>query len=174
MTTKAERAAELMQRPELQDFEGTVLRPLPTFPCTHTARSTGEPCKNMGVMGMLPDKARCASHGGKKPGISEKAMARVEAARLKIYGSAEQAADVLEALLDPGTSEGVRLKAATEVLDRAGIRAGFELDVGGEIQVNHADAVRKKLVKLALGTTVFNDEDETIQEAEIVEETPDE
>lgn len=176
MTSKAEREDELMQRPEMVDFEPTPAKPLPVFPCTFVAKSTGEMCRNKGVRGMLPDKARCVPHGGALPSIADRAQARVEAARLKIFGSAEAAADVLEALLDPGTGEAVRLKAATEVLDRAGIRAGIEIDHGGEIQVNHASMVQDRLAKLALGRKAFADEEtrEEIQEAEIVEETTDE
>lgn len=176
MTTRAERADELMQRPELEDFRSTPLKPLPTFPCTQIVKSTGQPCKNMGVMGMLPDKAKCSSHGGKAPSVADKALARVEAARLKIFGTAEQAADVLESLLDPGTGEAVRLKAATEVLDRAGIRAGYELDLSGDIQVNHASEIQTRLAKLALGQKVLevSDDEEDIQDAEIVEDSTNE
>lgn len=174
MSTRAERSEELAQRPEMEGFVSTPLRPLPTFPCTHIAKSTGLPCQNMGVMGMLPDKARCSAHGGTITTVSEKALARVEAARLKIFGTTEQAADVLESLLDPGTGEAVRLKAATEVLDRAGIRAGYELDVSGEVQINHQSVIQERLAKLAVGRKVFEatNEDEDIQDAEIVEEEP--
>jgi hypothetical protein len=177
MATRAERTEELVQRPELEGFKSTPLKPLPTFPCTHIAKSTGKPCQNMGVMGMLPDKAKCSAHGGTMPSVSEKALARVEAARMKIFGTAEEAADVLESLLDPGTGEAVRLKAATEVLDRAGIRAGYELDLSGDIQVNYTSEIQARLAKLALGQQVLeitDSEEADIQEAEIVEENSDE
>jgi hypothetical protein len=174
MTSRAQRKHEILSLPGMEDFKPTMQRPLPAFQCVGIVEETGERCRNYGKRGMTPETSRCVGHGGNNPDMREKAEARVEAARLKVWNSTEKAADVLEALLEPGTTEGIRLKAATEVLDRGGIRAGVELDLGVEVNVNHGDEVRERLANLALGRYALEadeDEDEDIVEADIVEET---
>lgn len=46
-----------------------------------------------------------------------------------MVGLINPAIDALEELLDAGTAEAVRLKAATEILDRAGMVKGQEITV---------------------------------------------
>ena len=57
----------------------------------------------------------------------------VDKARKKIQQAAGYAVDTLEELMADAVSEPVRLKAATEILDRAGVRGGVEIDVGVDI-----------------------------------------
>ena len=52
----------------------------------------------------------------------------IERARKKITQAAPYAVDILEDLMQFAASEPVRLKASTEILDRAGIRGGVEID----------------------------------------------
>jgi hypothetical protein len=77
--------------------------------------------------GRLKDDGLCRFHlkHNRTPG------ADIERARQKIIQSAPYAVDVMEELMESAQSEPVRLKAATEILDRAGVRGGIELDVGG-------------------------------------------
>jgi hypothetical protein len=49
--------------------------------------------------------------------------------------------DVLEQLLDSAESEPVKLKAATEILDRAGVRAGFDFSTDVTIDVRPAASI---------------------------------
>lgn len=57
----------------------------------------------------------------------------VDKARKRIQQAAGYAVDTLEELMTDAVSEPVRLKAATEILDRAGVRGGVEIDVGVDI-----------------------------------------
>lgn len=58
------------------------------------------------------------------------------------------ALDCLEALMEPGTGESIRLKASTEVLDRAGIRGGFEIDLGVGTTANPMEMLTERLTQL--------------------------
>jgi hypothetical protein len=77
----------------------------------------------------------------------------VERARRKIIQAAPYAVDVLEDLMENAESEPVRLKASTEILDRAGIRGGQDLNV--EIEITEARpasmVVAERLARLAEG-----------------------
>jgi hypothetical protein len=75
----------------------------------------------------------------------------IEAAKLRLLDMSEEALDTIWQLSQPGTAEAIRLKAATEVLDRAGIRGGFELSVEGEVTVSATDEIRKRLAGLKEG-----------------------
>jgi phage-related minor tail protein len=46
-----------------------------------------------------------------------------------MWGETPEAFQVLKDLMKPGVAEGIRLKAATEMLDRAGLKAGQEIAV---------------------------------------------
>lgn len=71
-------------------------------------------------------------------------------ARQRIGQSAYAAASVLEEMMESAVSEPVRLKAATELLDRAGIRGGVEIDQNVSIEVRPAkELLMERLAKLA-------------------------
>ena len=67
--------------------------------------------------------------------------------------AAPYAVDVLEDLMQFAASEPVKLKASTEILDRAGVRGGVELD--GNISVTDgrpaAEIIAERLSRLASG-----------------------
>lgn len=77
----------------------------------------------------------------------------IERARKKLVQAAPYAVDVLEDLMSSAVSEPVRLKASTEILDRAGVRGGIELD--SNITVTDArpaaDIISERLARLAQG-----------------------
>lgn len=77
----------------------------------------------------------------------------IERARKKIMQAAPYAVDILEDLMTTAVSEPVRLKASTEILDRAGVRGGIELD--SNITVTDArpaaDIISERLARLASG-----------------------
>lgn len=99
--------------------------------------------------GRLQDDGMCRVHlrSAKKPGED------IERARKKIIQAAPYAVDVLEEMMETAESEPVRLKAATEILDRAGVRGGVEIDMGVEVtdaRPAHV-VVAERLAKLAAG-----------------------
>lgn len=96
--------------------------------------------------GRVKDDGLCNVHLGsiRRPGQD------VERARAKIVQSAAYAVDVVEELMENAQSEPVRLKAATEILDRAGVRGGVELDVGIDVNVRSSkDIVLERLERMA-------------------------
>lgn len=96
--------------------------------------------------GRLKDDGLCRVHlrSIRTPG------ADIERARQKVVQAAPYAVDVLEELMENAISEPARLKAATEILDRAGVRGGMELDVAVDTsRRTPADIVAERLQRLA-------------------------
>jgi len=108
-----------------KNWVATVADPLPSIRCQHIKKD-GNRC---GAWGLKGTDGRCLRHGGNLPAVKAAAATRVERARLMMMGSTMEAYDVLQALMQPGIAEGIRLKAATEILDRAGLKAGQEINV---------------------------------------------
>jgi hypothetical protein len=121
--------------------------------------------------------ARCNSHMH-NPATSE--ARSIAAARMKLVQASPAAVDTLEYLMDHGEAEAVRLNASKEILDRAGVRGGYE--VTSEIDVTVTDSatvVKGRLERLAASIAMAKEleekrlaleELETV-DAEVVEET---
>jgi hypothetical protein len=76
----------------------------------------------------------------------------IERARSKLMQAAPYAVDKLEELMEYAESEPVQLKAATEILDRAGVRGGIEIDSNVNIDLRPAaDVINERLERLAKG-----------------------
>lgn len=76
----------------------------------------------------------------------------IERARAKLVQAAPYAVDLLEDLMENAESEPVKLKAATEILDRAGVRGGIEIDTTVNVDVRPAASViAERLDRLAQG-----------------------
>ena len=115
-------------------------------------------------------------HLSKKPGED------IERARKRITQAAPYAVDILEDLMTNAASEPVRLKASTEILDRAGIRGGVEFDA----TLNVTDArpassiIAERLARLSSGAynvavELSNDgvnDAQAVEDATVVEESP--
>jgi hypothetical protein len=103
--------------------------------------------------GRIKDDGLCRIHLKtiRRPG------ADVERARLKLIQGAPYAVDKLEQLMETAVSEPVALKAATEILDRAGVRGGTELDVGIDVTDSRPAhvIVAERLQRLAQGATMI-------------------
>lgn len=124
--------------------------------------------------GRIKDDGLCRIHlkTMRKPG------ADIERAREKIMQSAPYAVDVLEQLMETAESEPVRLKASTEILDRAGVRGGIEIDA--QVEITEARpahvVVAERLARLAEGAkaieaaAIAREEAARIEEAEVVED----
>ena len=123
--------------------------------------------------GRIKDDGLCRVHLRtiRKPGED------VERARLKLMQAAPYAVDVLEELMETAESEPVRLKASTEILDRAGVRGGQDFNIGVEVTDARpaATVVAERLAKLAeIAASVQAAYPETdITDAEVVDEPGD-
>ena len=108
-------------------------------------KTDGQRCL-MWHAGRKTDDRLCRTHLGTRKGQNTGAVAR---ARERVIQSAPSAVDVLEQLMESAESEPVRLKAATELLDRAGVRGGVEIDARVEINERPAeDVIRERLMRL--------------------------
>lgn len=75
----------------------------------------------------------------------------IERARTRLTQAAPYAVDVLEDLMTYAASEPVKLKAASEILDRAGVRGGIEFDAKVSVfdERPAAQVILERLNKLA-------------------------
>ena len=131
--------------------------------------------------GRPKDDGYCRVHLGS---IQRKPGEDIERARAKLTQAAPYAVDVLEDLMDNASSEPVRLKASTEILDRAGVRGGIEFDANVNVTDGRSPAqiVAERLARLAggaaeiaatlngAGVALPTHDDSDIQDAEVVEE----
>jgi len=109
------------------------------------------------------DGIRCMLWGSGRPkddglcrihlrSVQKKTSDDIERARAKLVQAAPYAVDLLEDLMENAESEPVKLKAATEILDRAGVRGGIEIDTSVNIDVRPAASViAERLERLAQG-----------------------
>lgn len=96
--------------------------------------------------GRVTDDGLCTVHLGSKNNNLTGAVAR---ARQRAYQAAPTAVAILEDLMESAESEPVKLKAATEILDRAGIRGGVEIEAKVEVSERPADdIIRERLARL--------------------------
>lgn len=122
-------------------WKPTAAEPVPVVRCTANASTTGERCKRWSIRGTTV----CAKHGGQLPTVQEHSNAVVEAARMNLMGMAEDAVDVLRELIQPGTSEAVRLKAAENILNRTGIKEALDINVEVTNKVSPSEAIFESL-----------------------------
>jgi hypothetical protein len=131
--------------------------------------------------GRLQDDGLCRVH---LRSLKHRPGDDIERARAKLTQAAPYAVDILEDMMINAESEPVKLKAATEILDRAGVRGGIELDTNVTLDVRPAASIiAERLNRLAgnameaaaklaqAGIDVKADKD--IIDAEVVEEKKD-
>lgn len=142
-------------------------KPVPVVRCSAIAKSTGKRCGRWSLAGATV----CVKHGAQLPNVKAHADAVVDAARMRLYGLAEDAVDVMEELMRPGTADQVRLKAAENVLNRAGIRDAVDVNVEVNHNVSMADEVQKKLetMRTRIHASEESENDEDIVDGEVVE-----
>jgi hypothetical protein len=124
--------------------------------------------------GRLKDDGLCRVHlrAVRKPGED------VERARKKLMQAAPYAVDTLEELMESAINEQVRLKASSEILDRAGVRGGTEIDVGIDVTgVRPAhQIVAERLSRLALAASSLQgaagepEDQDMIEDAQVIED----
>jgi hypothetical protein len=153
-------------------WKPTIAEPVPVVRCTGKIRSgprQGERCTKWGIRGAT----LCIGHGGQLPNVKEHALAVVEAARMRMIGLADEAIDAIEDLVtNPTTSGQVRLKAATEILDRIGVKGAPDLAITVEHSVSPSETIAKKLASIALRLTPPAEPEDLgeVEDAEIIDE----
>jgi hypothetical protein len=122
----------------------------------------------------------CRMHLSNRPNGEEESAGHLAKARNRLQSAALSAVDVMEDLMHTATSEVVRTTAAKEILDRAGVRGGIEIDNNVVVTVNNADLVRQRLDALRKGAIAkaelearmsghSTDEDGEIEDAVVVD-----
>ena len=128
------------------NWSRTSQRPFPTMRCS-AIKKDGTQCKNRGMRGtglMAGSSPQCRKHGANLPNVAKHANAVVEAAKLQITDSVPDAIRVVQDLMmNANTAEAVRLKAATELLDRANVKGSTDIN----IEVTQGEAPSVKLMK---------------------------
>ncbi len=141
----------------------TMAKPLPSVRCTGIIRNgdrAGERCTQWSISGATV----CLVHGGHLPNVKKAAEDRKDAARLQLIGATGDAVDVVEHLMKYATQENVRLAAAKDILDRAGIKAGMEINVTHEHKLSPMDEINQRLADMA--QNLNNDGEKTPSESE--------
>ena len=136
---------------EIDNPNPSPKRKPPSLPARCAAiKDDGIRCQ-LWTSGRIQDDGLCRIHLGslkRRPGDD------IERARAKLTQAAPFAVDMLEQMMETAESEPVKLKAATEILDRAGIRGGVELDTNVNIDVRPAASViAERLNRLAINAT---------------------
>lgn len=129
-------------------WKPTVQKPVPVVQCVAIKRD-GVRCGRWSLRGHV----KCIKHIGKAqqnfPTVQARIDAVIESARMRLIDSTDLAVDgLIEMMSDRNTADQVRLKAMTEVLDRAGIRGGYEVTVEVEEKVDPAETLAKRLTVL--------------------------
>src|SRR4030095_996479 len=135
-TSPAEQGLEIPM-----NWKPTAAEPVPVIRCTGISRTTGERCKK----GSLRGTTVCKSHGAQFPSVQEHANAIVESARMRLFGMADDAVEVLYDLIQPGVSDAIRLKAAENVLNRSGIKDAIDINVEINHNENPSESIFKQL-----------------------------
>lgn len=154
-----------------KDWKPTTAEPLPVVRCTGTVRNgdrKGERCGRWSIRG----HDKCMVHGGQLPAVQKLAQSRIESAKLRIIDDADLAIDTLFELLKAGTADQVRLGAARDILDRAGVKGNTEIDVKVEHSVKPSEIIQDKLRTIAERAAENKkeaDEARAAEEAEIVD-----
>lgn len=123
--------------------------------------------------GRRDDDGLCVKH---LPRVKLDTQGAIAAARTRVMQSAPRAVEILEELLETAESEPVKLKAATELLDRAGVRGGFEIDQNVSIDVRPAAEILQERLKslVIIPQPSKTDGDELpMLEAEVIDSEPD-
>jgi hypothetical protein len=143
--------------------------------------------------GRLADDGLCRVH---LRSLKHRPGDDIERARAKLTQAAPYAVDILEQMMETAESEPVKLKAATEILDRAGVRGGVELDANITLDARPAASViSERLQRLAINASsaaarlhdagvnipgepdgdagkTSNEADSKIIDVEVIQETP--
>ena len=135
-----------------RDDTGTLYRPALIGPPSRCKAKTidGHRCQKW-TNGTVDYGDFCRVHLTNRPNGEEKTAGHLARARNRLQSASEGAVDALEQLMHSAEGESVRLGAARDILDRAGIRGGIEIDAQVVNVIPAADEVRKRLLRLKEG-----------------------
>lgn len=113
----------------------------------------------------------CFIHGGSLPSVKNKAEATLLSVRMMLVQNAPKALEQVIDLSQNASAEAIRLKASTEILDRAGIKGGVDISVEVTNNVSAADEIKKKLSLMAerMGADTKQAEDDLADLGEVDE-----
>lgn len=125
-------------------------RPLHSVRCDSISTSTGMRCRKWSVIGFT----KCSKHSGVRQltNLAEYRQKMIEFARLQLL---EASGDAVETLIrirdDEDAPQAVRLKAASEILDRAGVHRGADVTISTPAPPaeSPAEIIRARLDRLA-------------------------
>lgn len=137
-------------------------RPLHSTRCEAISRTSGQRCRKWAVIGF----SKCSKHSGvaQLTNLAQYRERVIEAARLQLL---EAAGDAIETLIrirdDEAAPPAVRIKAASELLDRAGVHRGAELTISASTSAgpSPSEIIRERLNRLAAASQ--RDRDEAIE-----------
>lgn len=147
-------------------WKPTVSKPLPCVRCV-TIKRDGNRCGRWSIRGATV----CLVHGGRLKNVRQHAAAAVDAARMRLIDLSDDAVSVLSELTSSETAPAIRLKAATEILDRAGIKGGMDIDVVVEHKIDASKTIADKLGEIVARSQAKEIEDEDIIDAEVLEDS---
>lgn len=156
----AEEASDYLVPPWVVHSTRLYLKEQETGPLSPKRQPLAQPhrCRHIKTDGI-----RCMLWGSGRPkddglcrvhlrSVKHKTSDDIERAREKLMQAAPFAVDKLEELMEFAESEPVKLKAATEILDRAGVRGGVEIDTTVNVDVRPAaQIIAERLERLSSG-----------------------
>lgn len=119
----------------------------PRVRCTHT-KANGHQCAYWGVAGT----GRCELHGGRLID-EEETRSLVRAQQVRIFAASGRAVDTILFLLENSPNDAIRLRAAEQLLSRAGLsertEISFDVRDGDPTRTDPGQVVRERLARLA-------------------------
>ena len=147
---------------EKEGWKPTLKKPLPRVQCMHVDNNNKQ-CTLTAPMGSFV----CYNHGAKMKDNLESQKKAIHDARMRITNMTGDALDVIQDLIeDMDVSPQVRLKAAQDVLDRAGLKAGVDVEVNINHRVDLVAELRNSLEGMVSEPLIESDE---VVEAEVIE-----
>lgn len=136
----------------LEQWEVSPETPVAPVRCV-TVQETGDRCE----MSAIPGQNRCLKHGASEA----EAHQVIEAARHRLMGLTNTAIETFDDVMKNSINDSARIKAATEVLNRVGVKEDTNINIQIEDKTEARTAVLSRLESMRL---------EDIQDAEIVED----
>lgn len=133
-------------------WKPTVHKPIPVVRCHYVFKDSharaGERCEQWSLRG----SNLCYAHSGRGnlKNIEIYRQTIIEAARIRLTEAVPDALQTLFDLAANSTADNVKLKAATEVLDRAGVKSADQLEIDLRVSddLSPAAALAERLDKL--------------------------
>jgi hypothetical protein len=150
-------------------WKPTARKPIPVVRCRYIFKDNhprgGERCGRWSLRG----SELCWTHGGKGNlrNVEEYRRAIIDAARLQLTEAVPDALNTLITLAESSPADNVRLKAATEILDRTGLKSPDEVHV--DVEVTHttpAATLAERLDKLKKAAGLQADMQRRVQDEE--------